>query len=569
MMKRDLHQLANQIFDLLVVGAGIYGSFIAWDAALRGLSVALIDKGDFGNATSANSLKIIHGGLRYLQDLNIKRARRMVSERKAWLKIAPHLVHPLPFLMPTTRGMTRNKTVLQMALRINDLIGYDRNHSLDPQKWMLDSRVLSKRHFLAKVPGFESQDVTGGAMWFDAQMYSSERLLVSVVLSAGQKGAKVANYVRATGFLHDGNAIKGVIAKDVLTGQEFDVRSRCVVNATGPWVASLANSFHDSEASLRFRPSVAINLVTRRILDGFALGVTSQYSTAAVNGSQDHRSRVFFIVPWQDYSIIGTRHAPYSGTPEGFQVDQHTIDDFVAEINTAYPAARLSRDDVYHVHSGLLPVVGEDQSGHSVRLLRESVVYDHADKDGLSGLISVIGVKYTTARGTAEKAVDLVFNKLGWEASPCWTQETPLYGGQIHRFSDFVLQAVSHRPHGLDPEVVERLVYHHGSEYNQILEYLDEEPGLGQTITDNNAVIKAEIVHAVREEMAQTLKDVILRRTNLGAAGPPNIDPLYACADIMAGELGWDQAKRDHEIKDLMAAYPLGLSGQMKVEMAI
>jgi glycerol-3-phosphate dehydrogenase len=568
-MQRDLQQLANQSFDLLVIGAGIYGSFVAWDAALRGLSVALIDKGDFGNATSANSLKIIHGGLRYLQDLNPIRMRRMVSERKAWLQIAPHLVHPLPFLMPTTRAITKSKIALQMALSINDLIGYDRNDSLDPQKWLPASQILSRADFLARVPGFISQDVTGGAMWFDAQMYSSERLLISVVLSAGQKGAIVANYVQAAGFLHNGDEIKEVAAKDVLTGQEFDIRARCVVNATGPWTDSLLKTLPKAETNLSFRPSIAINLITRQILDGFALGVPSRYSITSENGSHEIHSRVLFIVPWGGCSIIGTLHAPYNGTPDGLQIEEDTIDDFLAELNTAYPPAGLSREDVYHIHSGLLPVVGGDQSGPSVRLLRESIVYDHDDKDGLSGLISVIGVKYTTARSTAEKAVDLVFNKLGWEVPPCSTHQTPLYGGQIDRFGDFVRQAISHRPNGLNPEVVERLVHYYGSEYNQILGYLDEDPNLGQTITDGSAIIKAEIVHAVREEMARSLADVVLRRTGLGAAGPPDIACLYACAEVLAGELGWDQADKDREIRDTLAAYPLGFSGKARTGLGI
>lgn len=569
MMKRDLQQLTNRNFDLLVIGAGIYGSFIAWDAALRGLSVALIDKGDFGNATSANSLKIIHGGLRYLQDFNLPLTLSMVNERKTWMRIAPHLVHPLPFLMPTTRGITRSKTALKIALRINDIIGYNRNHHQEPQKWVPDSRIISKREFLVKVPGFDSQDITGGAMWYDAQMYSSERLLISVVLSAVQKGAVAANYVRATGFLKKGNKIIGVKASDELTNQDFHIRTKFVVNATGPWVGALVENLQDSEPRLKFNPSIAINLVTRKVLDGFALGVPSQHSITMENGEKVRRSRVLFIVPWQGYSILGTRHAAYTGTPESFKVDECMIDDFLAEINMAYPAARLSRDDIYHIHYGFLPKVREDQSIHSVRLLRESVVYDHEESDGISGLISVIGVKYTTARITAEKAINIIFNKLGLEPSNCRTQETPLYGGYIDRFSDFVTQAVSKRPHRIDPKVVERLVYNYGSEYNLILDYLHEDPNLGQTITDTSAIIKAEIIHAVRVEMAQSLADVILRRTDLGAAGPPNSDCLYTCAEILTGELGWDQAKRDQEIEELLALYPLNLWGKEKEEIVI
>jgi glycerol-3-phosphate dehydrogenase len=568
-MIRDPNRLSHDVFDVLVIGAGIYGAFVSLDAASRGLSVALIDRGDFGNATSENSLKIIHGGLRYLQDGNFRLARQMASERKAWLKIAPHLVHPMPFLIPTTQKLTMNKSMFRVGLGINDLISFDRNRSIDSQKHIPGSRILSKEEFLRKVPLYEMKDLTGGAMWYDAQMYSSERLLLSVVLSAAQQGSLVANYVKATGFLYNHNEIKGVTAKDALTGQEFDIRARCVVNATGPWLNSLVSTLHDSKIGLDFQPSIAMNLVTRQILDGMALGVPSRYSITTENGSQELHPRIFFIVPWQGYSIIGTLHAPYSGTPESFQVDETLVDDFLTEINAAYPPARLAREEVYHIHSGLLPAVEGNQPGHSVKLLRESIVYDHFTKDGLSGLISVIGVKYTTARRTAEEVVDLVFKKLGLKISPCQTKDTPLYGGQIHQFSDFVDQAVSHRHHALDPQVVERLVHHYGSEYTQILGYLDEDPNLGQTIIDNRTTIKAEIVHAVRREMAQTLGDVVLRRTSLGAASPPDVECLSTCAEIMAGELGWDQAQREKEIEDVWATYHLGSLDRLLEEKEI
>jgi glycerol-3-phosphate dehydrogenase len=230
-MKRNLVQLAGKKHDILIIGGGIYGACVAWDAALRGLSVALVDKGDFGCATSANSLKIIHGGLRYLQDANLKLVRRMVSERTIWMQIAPHLVHPMPCLMPTYKKLTRNNIALFTALKISDLIGYDRNRIVDPQKHLPNGHTISRTDCLRLIPEAAANGITGGAIWYDAQMYNSERLLISIILSAAKAGAEVANYVEVTSFLRDDMGVKGVKAKDVLTGQELEIQANLVVNS--------------------------------------------------------------------------------------------------------------------------------------------------------------------------------------------------------------------------------------------------------------------------------------------------------------------------------------------------
>ena len=229
-MKRNLERLANQKFDVLVVGGGIHGAITAWDAALRGLSVALIERGDFGGGTSQNSLKIIHGGLRYLQDGNLSRIRMMVRERTTWMKIAPHLIHPLPCLMPTTQKMSRSRLAMGLALMANDYLSFDRNQLDDPEKDLFDGMIVSQRELSRILPGYDVSTSTGGAVWYDAQIYNSERLLLEFIISAVQIGAEAANYVEAISFLQQGNEIIGVQAKDLQTGQIFDIQSKLVIN---------------------------------------------------------------------------------------------------------------------------------------------------------------------------------------------------------------------------------------------------------------------------------------------------------------------------------------------------
>ena len=200
-MKRNLERLANQKFDVLVVGGGIHGAVAAWDAALRGLSIALIERGDFGSATSQNSLKIVHGGLRYLQDGNLSRIRTMARERTTWMRIAPHLVHPLACLTPTRHKLSRSRLVLGAGLVANDTLSFDRNRIADPEKYLPNGRLISQSELSNILPDYDVSNSTGAAVWHDAHIYNTERLLLELILSAVDVGAEVANYVEAIGFL--------------------------------------------------------------------------------------------------------------------------------------------------------------------------------------------------------------------------------------------------------------------------------------------------------------------------------------------------------------------------------
>jgi glycerol-3-phosphate dehydrogenase len=553
-MRRDLEQLEQCHYDLLVIGGGIHGACVAWDAALRGLSVALVEKGDFGEATSANSLKVIHGGLRYLQDGDLGLVRLMIRERMTWMRIAPHLVHPLPCLMPTTSKLTRSKVAMTVALMMNDLIGYDRNKLPDPEKYLPKGRPLSRSECLELLPGLAEDGITGGALWYDAQIYSSERLLLAIILAAAQAGADVANYVEVTGFLGDSRGVKGIKGRDVLTNQDLEIHARLIVNCAGAWVDSVIGS-PTGRPNPMFRSSVALNLVTRQILPTHGAGLPSRYVVQGPAGRPIRRSRVLFLVPWRGCSLIGTRHIPFDGPPEAYRVTEETIEDFIDEINAAYPGAALARKDVYNVHVGFLPVVDGDAGTDTVRLVRQARLHDHEREQGLAGVITVVGVKYTTARQVAEKAVDLAVAKLGRGGAPCRTQMTPAYGGQIDRFHEFLAGARALRPSDVSDAAIQHVVYSYGSEYSQVLRYIDEEPTWRRTISPGSPVLEAEVIHAVRDEMAQTLGDVVQRRTELGAAGLPGGEALRRCAELMAAELNWDGARVERELAELQGAY--------------
>ena len=534
----------------MIVGAGVYGAAAAWDAALRGLSVALVDKGDFGGATSFNNLKTVHGGLRYLQHADLPRMRESVRERRTLMRIAPHLVHPLPFLLPTYRKGIRRRSILSAALFLNDVVSFDRNWNLDPEKFLPPGRTVSGAECRRLVPGVEERGLTGAALWYDAQIYNSDRLTLSFVLSADEAGARVANYVEATGFLREGNRVRGITAKDRIGRTVLEIKGRVVLNAAGPWVDRMLDGLEGTSRPRFFYFSQAMNLVTRPILKNVAVGVTSK------------RNQILFVIPWRGLSMVGTRHAVYDGDPDDFEAKEENIQKLLDEVNSGYPAAQLRREDVRLVHRGLLPMVAPDRKDNqensngvaSVNLVKQYRIYDHR-REGLEGLVSMVGVKYTTARDVAEKVVTHVFHMLGRKAPSSCTSSTPVYGGAVESLSDFLTHETKRKPHGLNDDIVRHLVYTYGSEYRRILVYIDENPAYAQPVKEGATVLRAEVIHAIREEQAMDLASVVLRRTELGSAGHPGDECLKSCANIMAGELNWDDSRKLSELDQVEEIY--------------
>jgi len=538
-MKRDLEKLASQEFDVLIVGGGIHGAVAAWDAALRGLSVALIERGDFGSRTSQNSLKIIHGGLRYLQDGNLARIRTMARERTTWMKIAPHLVHPLACLMPTRKKISRSRLAMGVALTANDILSFDRNRLPDPEKKLDGGQIVSQQELASLLPGYDIRASTGAAIWHDAQIYNTERLLLEFILSAADAGAEVANYVEAIGFLKNDNSITGVKAKDVRSGQVFDIQSKIVINCAGAWIDSLLETV---KLRWEYATSIAMNIMVDQIWSDVAAGLP----TRPTNGKPP---QILFFVPWRGKTIIGTWHIHWNDRPGAFRMNEAIVQDFIHEINSAHLPLKLSLEKVQHVTWGFLPVNKEDAHRDQVRLTRDGVVIDHQMKDGIPGLISVLGVKYTTARVVAEQAVDLAAQKLLQKTRRCQTHNQPLKGGQITDFESFLKQAVADARGIPDKKIIEHLVYTYGSEYCQL-----KKNSLTRIHSDFS-VIEAEVVHAVREEMALTLSDVIQRRTELGATGLPGMSTLQRCAELMGSELNWTLERQQQEITRVVQAY--------------
>src|SRR5262249_20681792 len=336
-------ELTSKVFDLIVIGGGIYGACIARDAALRGLTVALLEKLDFGHATSFNSLKIIHGGFRYLQHLDIRRMRESIRERMVLMRIAPHLVHPIPFVMPTYGPFLQVKAIMRVALMLNDLIGFDRNGMEDPRKLIPRGRIISKSECLQLIPGVHEQSLTGGAVWHDAQMRNSERLILATLKAAVEAGAMVGNYIEVVGFLMEGTRITGVKVQDHVSHEKAEIRGKYVVNAAGPWVNQLLGLVGGGQSlSRRVVFSKAFNLaIQRHSPSPYAVGIPSRRTFKDVQAIVNKGHRMFFLVPWLKYTLIGTPHVPCEKMPDEFEVTEEEIEDYLDEINQSYEGLRL------------------------------------------------------------------------------------------------------------------------------------------------------------------------------------------------------------------------------------
>lgn len=542
-MVRDLRRLADDQFDVLVVGAGIYGAIAAWDAAQRGLSVAVIDRGDIGAGTSFNNLKTLHGGLRSLQAMNLAQMRLFIRERRALARIAPHLVRLMPCVAPTYGRLTRSRAALRVALTLNDLVAHDRNDGLgDPATLVPAGRILSRDACLRANPLIDPAGVTGGALWHDYQMRSSDRMTLSFLLSAHRAGAVVANYVRARALLRRAARVEGVTAEDVIGGATFEIRARMVLNATGPWAGGLLDGVPDAAGSQSVPGlSRAMNLVMRH------LGHTHGCAGLA-------RGRFLFAVPWRDWSIVGTSHDPYQGTADELTVTPADLDAFVKDIQEAFPRANVTHDDVRLVHRGLLPVA--EPSSTKVQLLRESAVVDHR-QHGTEGLVSIFSVRYTTARHTAERAVDAIVAGLGRKPVACRTAEIPLVGGEIANLDDHVRIVSSRRENHMAEDALARVATLYGNGVDAILARSGREPALGQPLSRDCRVTGAEIVHAIHAEAAVKLSDAVVRRTEAGSAGHPGREALDRAGDLMARELGWSEMQRRREVAEVDAFYRL------------
>jgi glycerol-3-phosphate dehydrogenase len=548
-MKRQVEQLESREFDLVVVGGGIFGACAAWDAALRGLSVVLLEAYDFGSGVSANSFRMVHGGIRYIQHLDFPRVRSSCHERTALLRTAPHLVAPLPIAIPTYGHLLEGKEFLACGMYLYDLVTADRNRRIaDPERQIPWTRLLGKSEIQEMFPGLPEERLTGGTLFCDAQMYNPTRLVWAFIASAIGQGAVAVNHVSADEFIVEKGKVVGVSATDALTGDKYRIRSRMVLNTAGPWSGwLLKNSNMQLPGRVPYSRDACF-IVPRRFPHAAALAI--QGGTKDPDAKFSRPARHMFVVPWREYSLIGVWHVVTEVHPEKIDVTDEELESFIKEMNECYPALELRQDEVKIWNAGLVPF-GENAPGaKDLKYGHRSHLVDHAKTDGLEGLITLIGIRYTMGRGDAERAVSLACRHLGHSARVPDTLGTPVYGGDIPHFTEFMEAARARHQGKLSTEVIDALARNHGTRFEAVLD-VGEQAGLGWEPIPGTRTLPAEIVYVARDEMACKLSDVIFTRTDMAAAEDPGADAIATAADLVARELGWSAERRAAELEDV------------------
>ncbi|HED13253.1 MAG TPA: glycerol-3-phosphate dehydrogenase/oxidase [Gammaproteobacteria bacterium] len=551
-LQRDLNRLSTQTFDLLVVGGGIFGICAAWDAVLRGLEVALIEACDFGHGASANCFKMVHGGIRYLQHGDVYRLRHSARERKILLQIAPHLVKPLPVVVPTYGHGKEGKEFLGVGIKLYDWLTMDRNRGVDdPARQVPSGSFLSRNEVLADFPGLEQKGLTGAAKFYDGQMYNTARLVLAFLRSATTAGLCAANYVRAQKILTKGGQVSGVDAVDELTGDAVTIHARTIINASGGWSEALLGRSGGLQPAKPSTFSRDACFIVPRIFDS-PCALAAEGRTKDPDAILSRSARHLFIVPWRQYSLVGVWHVVDRGSADEVRVSEADLQGFLDEINGAYPALQLTHSDVNLWNAG--QVLFGENAPEQVNLSygKRSRMIDHWKTHQLQGLVTLIGVRYTTARVDAIDAVNLVVKKLQRKAPAGATASRRVFGGAIDDIRASTRQAVADFP-TVNPDIMDGVVQNYGSEYRQVMNRGSSVEDL-QLITGTHTLI-AEVRYAARQEMAMRLDDVVMRRTDMGSGEYPGRAALEQTAALLAQELSWSPVQQRQEITRTLQHY--------------
>jgi glycerol-3-phosphate dehydrogenase len=540
--RADRARLADDVVDVLVIGGGVTGAGAALDAASRGLSVGLLEARDWAAGTSSRSSKLIHGGLRYLEQLAFPLVREALSERSRLVRtIAPHLVSPLPFLLPLTRPVWQ-RVYFGAGVALYDVLGA----AFTSGREIPRHRHLSRRAALAAFPGLRRDAIRGAIRYWDAQVDDARHTLAVVRTAAGY-GAHVLSSARVVGLLRDGDGpaapVVGVRVADLTDGSAFTVRARSIIAATGVWSDDIGDMLGPSAPSLKVRASKGVHLlVPRSAIDGAELTAAGATQAGLILRTP---TSVLFVIPWGEHWIVGTTDTPWRldrDHPAASSADLAYILDQVNRVLTR----PVTADDIVGVYAGLRPLLA-GESDDTSRLSRE-----HAVLTPVPGLVLVAGGKYTTYRVMAEDAVDAALGGLP-AVPPSPTANLPLVGARNWaEIRDRGPELA--RTWGLPEQSVRRLLHRHGDRTPDVLELTRSDPALARPLAGAPGYLAAEVVHAVRAEGALHLDDVLTRRTRVSIETVHRgVESAGEVAALMAATLGWDEERTEREVRHYTA----------------
>ncbi len=531
--RANLEKLAAETFDLLVIGGGVTGAAVAWDAALRGFRVALVEKDDYASGTSSRSSKLIHGGLRYLEHFDFRLVFEALRERQTLIKTAPHLIEPEVFLFPIYKGNRTGPLLLRLGLAVYDVLAGFRSIGRRKRLKVSDAAEIE--------PLLDRSGLRALASYYDGKT-NDARHTISIIRSAVATGATAVNYTRVTALSGaDSGRITGARARDELSGSELEIRAHTTANCTGVWTGAILGMVEEGLSGF-LRPSKGSHLVFERERLPVRNSIIFESS---VDG------RVMFVIPWGWFTLVGTTEVPFDGSPDEVYASPDEVTYLLESVNRLMPAADLGGADISATYAGLRPLVAEEGKGAGATS-REHTILDVPDN-----LFTIVGGKYTTHRLMAEELVDKVVPRLRHQfgvgaRNACVTRDTPVVGAPRHkRVSALVAEAGDRaRALGLPDESGLHLARRYGTEYRAVLRLIEDDPELGALLAPPLPYSRAEALYAVEMEMTQTLTDFMTLRTHLiYAGGSENPAVARRAAEAMAGPLGWDSPRVEREIE--------------------
>lgn len=521
---RTWRHLREEVFDLLVIGGGINGAAVARDATLRGISVALVERGDFATGTSSRSSKLIHGGVRYLEQGDVGLVLESCRERELLRsKLAPHLVRAQPFVFPIYEEDDLPLWQLRAGLTIYDLLaGFSNVHT---------HRALSRDELVHHEPSLLTDGLVGGAIYYDCWT-DDARLTIETAMAARSGGAAVLNYAEVVGLEKDSTGrLASALIRDRLSDRTALVRARTMLNVTGPWLDRV-RALDDPGAPPRLRLTKGVHAVFDRSKIG-------NRDAIVIRGAGD--DRVMFAIPWQDKTLVGTTDTYFEGDPAGVAADEADVDYILATTNRAFPKCDVTRKDIVSLYAGLRPLVAPEDEREESDISRDDKIFESP-----AGLLSLGGGKLTTHRHVAERIVDRVAQGLGRHVGRCRTARVPLPGAAGIAPGE----VLDEPPESLE----EHLRWRYGARATEVAALARDEPSFGETFADDLCELGAEVAHAVDNEQALTVRDMIARRLQLGLRSRRRLDEsmVRKVAGIMARRLGWTDEDIDREVREYL-----------------
>lgn len=525
-----IQNLNETIYDVIVIGGGITGACILWDATLRGMKCLLVDKNDYASGTSQATSKLIHGGLRYLKNFEIGLVRESLRERRNLAHISPHALYTMGFHIPIYSAKDTLMTKLGMVLY--NQLSYDRNKMIHMDNIIPEYRFHTKEETIHEIPDIARANLKGSYLYYDYANLNPERYTTEFIFSARNKGAISRNYTEVLGIKKNPIGTYQIQLRDNLNGEITSIESKTVVNSSGPWADKIESmAFSGNETKLV--RSKGIHIITRKICKDKTVVLKKK------NGTH------LFIIPWRNKTIIGTTDTVYLDSPDALKITKKEIEELLSEVNYSYGSIELKLEDVDFYYGGLRPLV--EQEGKSVSTYnasRKLEIMDHK-QEGFPGFYSALGGKYTTSRLLAEKLVDKIAEYLPGKFLDCKTEITPILGGD---FSDF--QSLQKKLQNEFPkekgEKIETLVHRYGSEAKTILTNYSKEKEY-YTLQNGEHIYAEEVAYITDNEDIQFASDFYFRRSGVGVPGIPNPENNNRILSKLAQLLGWGNKKLEEE----------------------